>query len=196
MSVLTFREEDHTYWLDGLREVPSVSEVLKQARVTADLSKIPPKVLERKRNIGTALHKAAEYLIEGTLDRESLDFALLPYFKGLEKFFVEKRPDVISYEAMGWNEDLWVAGTWDLRYASQNGEGDHRTDYKTTYAKYASWGPQLALYDEIDGHTNRDVLWLKKDGTYALLPYQDDEDYSIGCAAALLYNWRKERKLL
>src|SRR5438128_7894060 len=67
----TFDPERHLYLVDG-RPVPSVTQVLHSARLAADYSMVPPDVLERKRIIGEYLHKATQYLDEGSLTSRPL----------------------------------------------------------------------------------------------------------------------------
>ena len=63
-QVLTFDPEKHEYRINGVL-VPSVSQILAPLY---DFSKIPRDVLERKRQIGTAIHKAIELDLLGDLD--------------------------------------------------------------------------------------------------------------------------------
>ncbi len=63
----SFDAERHLYLIQG-RPVPSVTQVLHSAGLSADYSMVEPAVLERKRIIGEYVHKATQYLDEGCLD--------------------------------------------------------------------------------------------------------------------------------
>ena len=82
MPPLEFNEERHEYRLDG-KIVPSVTQIL---RPLMDFSGIPPDVLEHKRQIGTAVHKAIELDLLGELDETSVAPALAPYFGAWRDF--------------------------------------------------------------------------------------------------------------
>ena len=61
---MVFDEVAHAYFLDG-KQLPSVTQLLKFV-VSFDF--VPPDVLEAKRQLGVAVHKACELLDEDDLD--------------------------------------------------------------------------------------------------------------------------------
>lgn len=57
-SDVTFDETTHTYWY-GMERLPSVSELMRPI-TSAYLTNIPEHILEWKRDLGTAVHRACE----------------------------------------------------------------------------------------------------------------------------------------
>lgn len=56
-------------WKDS---IPSVTTILRAVGLAPTFNGVPAHVLERKRQLGQALHRAIQYDIEGTLDETSL----------------------------------------------------------------------------------------------------------------------------
>lgn len=84
--MLTFEEETHTYRVDG-RRVPSVTQVLAPL-FRWDL--VPPETLERKRQIGNALHRAIHLELSGfTIDASTIDQSVMPFYNGWRAFRIE-----------------------------------------------------------------------------------------------------------
>lgn len=102
-----FREEDHSYWVNGER-YPGVTEILRETGQAKDWSDVPAYYRER----GSAVHKAVELWIKGTLDEESLDPVIVPYF---EQF-------------TGWARKKGMAGLW----LAENSYGSEKMVYAGT----------------------------------------------------------------
>jgi len=100
----TFDAERHLYLIQG-KPVPSVTQVLHSAGLSADYSMVAPEVLERKRIIGEYVHKATQYLDEGCLDLETVDPEIQGYLTGYEKFIRE------SGFGQTWSNAGWLAGS-------------------------------------------------------------------------------------
>jgi hypothetical protein len=103
MSIdFTFDGARHLYLVQG-RPVPSVTQVLHAAGLGADYSMVPPQVLERKRTIGHFVHKATQYLDDGSLDLASVDPELEPYLAAYQRFLGESgfRPQLIEHRVVG-----------------------------------------------------------------------------------------------
>src|SRR5579872_3558709 len=84
----TFDAQNRLYLVEG-RPVPSVTQVLHSAGVSADYSMISSEILERKRTIGEYVHRATQYLDEGCLDLESIDPEIQGYLGAYKKFIRE-----------------------------------------------------------------------------------------------------------
>jgi hypothetical protein len=84
----TFDADRPLYLVEG-RPVPSVTRVLHAVGLGADYTLVPLQALERKRIIGNFVHRATQYLDEGSLDLASVDPELQPYLCGYERFLRE-----------------------------------------------------------------------------------------------------------
>lgn len=143
--MLTFDPTPHRYAWDG-KPVPSVTQILAPLN---DWSAVPPSILERKRQIGTACHRAIELDLAGKLDEQSIDPAVLPYFHAFQRFRDECRFEPIFTELRVTNnelgEPLRYAGTTDI-YGNLNGV-PVLIDWKTSLLTNApAVGSQLAAY--------------------------------------------------
>lgn len=108
---LTFDELNHKYFFNEVA-VPGVSEVLREMGQAKDWSDVPGYYRDR----GQAVHLAIRYLLEGTLDRESLDPVIRPYLDQFEAFLVKLGPvsGIIFSEQPYYSTQWEYAGTIDL----------------------------------------------------------------------------------
>jgi len=191
--MLTFTEKDHSYKLDGLKLV-SVTQVLKEAGLS-DFSKVNPELLERAANFGTAVHKAIQLSVKGTLDMESLDTSLLPYLDQWRAFCEDFRYSPKEMEYQVFNKALGVAGAIDhLGYIKQEST---LVDIKTGHLKGADL-VQACAYAYLYPVGRVLILYLT-DNTYKVneIKRQDRKRYeSIFLAALSIYNFRKQEKML
>lgn len=191
---ITFEPEEHTYWL-GLERVPSVSEILRPLTETY-LAAIPEAVLNWKRDLGIAVHKACELLDLGTLDEESLDERIVPYLEGYKAFRVDFQPQWNAIEQIVFDDVRRYAGTMDR--AGELTTGPAIVDIKTSLQVQPSAAVQLWAYamahDEIE-QPDLLVLQLLKDGTYKLVPFTQYDEYDATWNALLtLYGWKKRNE--
>lgn len=190
MPMLKFDEATHTYTLDG-KVLPSVTTILRPLQ---DFSGIPAEVLERKRQIGTAVHKAIELDLEEALDESSLSEAVRPYFAAWLRFKAEFQLIPLWAETQVYAQ-AGYAGTVDLIC----GRGTQRwvIDYKTS----AQVGPVAALQTAAYAHAaherglvnhgpKRAALHLREDGTYRLIEHKDRGDLQTFLALLTIFNWR------
>lgn len=186
--MLTFDADSHTYRFCG-KVVPSVTQILDGF---VDLSFIPRDVLERKRQIGTAVHKAIELDTAGELDEDSIDESWGGYFMGWRKFRAESGFEVSSSEQQLYSQKYGFAGTCDL-IGTLPKAGLALIDAKTTTMLYPTVGPQTAAYAELANcpKAKRYALQLTPDGKYDLAPLTNRNDWSVFQAALILHNWRK-----
>ena len=56
----------------SLDQIPSVTQILRAVGLAPTFNGVPAQVLERKRQLGQALHRAIQYDVEGVLDESSL----------------------------------------------------------------------------------------------------------------------------
>lgn len=80
-----YDEALRAHTVNGL-PVPSVTQILRMTGVSADFSQVPAETLERKRQIGQAVHAAAHYFDEGDLVESSLAPEVIPYLEAWMRF--------------------------------------------------------------------------------------------------------------
>ncbi|MGO4278245.1 PD-(D/E)XK nuclease family protein [Cupriavidus sp. RAF20_2] len=184
MSALLFNEASHTYTADGV-VIPSVTQILAPLN---DLSFIKPDVLQYKRELGTAVHKATELYDQGELDEATVPAVVQPYLNGWIRLRAE-----LSFEILGMEERVFhpahrYAGTYD-RLVLLDGKRCI-WDLKTG-GMFPSYGPQTAAYknavEKASGKRveGRYTVELRDDGTYRLHEMTDPEDWPVflGCLA-------------
>lgn len=189
-DVFTFDDETHTYRL-GSRILPGVTDVLGDL---IDYSHIGRYILERKRQIGQALHRAIE--LGGELDPGSLDPAVEPYYRAWEKFQRDTEFHIVEQEQRGYHKLYRYAGTWDLvgEFARPRSPLV-LVDVKTLYELSPVSGLQTAAYAAIrDQHQRRKIqqrytLQLKNDGTYRLEGHDQRDDLAVFLACLQRYQW-------
>lgn len=184
--MLTFDADTHTYRWKGA-QVPSVTQVLAPY---TDLSKIPRAILERKRQIGTAVHKAIELDLADDLDEDSIAEECRGYFEGWRRFREQSYFGAALSEHQAYSEKFGYAGTLDLFGSLPSGPA--LIDTKCTTFVYPTAGPQTSAYAELIGKPKIDryILQLSPDGKYELHPCRDRADWAIFQAALTLHHWR------
>jgi len=192
----TFDAERHLYLVQG-KPVPSVTQVLHSAGLSADYSMVAPEVLERKRTIGEYVHKATQYLDEGCLDLATVDPEIQGYLAGYEKFIKESgfRPDLIERRLVGRINGVLCGGTID-RTGSMAGKL-WIIDLKCIERLYPSFALQTAGYELLlpkpvvpPFKYSRAILQLRRDGSYKLTAYSDSADFDVFRAALVVTAWK------
>lgn len=188
---ITFDADTHTYWY-GMENVPSVSEILRPI-TEKYLDTIPESILNWKRDLGIAVHKACELFDLGTLDEASLDERIVPYLEGYKRFMLDKLPTWHDIESIVFEETARYAGTLD-RAGSVDGHFSI-VDIKTSVSIQPSAAVQLWAYalahDEMVAPSLY-VLQLTGKGDYVLKEFTDYDLYSETWDALLaLRRWNK-----
>ncbi len=189
-NFLTFDEGAHEYKFKGVI-VPSVTQILQPLN---DFSGIPPAILENKRQIGVAVHKACELYDDDDLDEESLTPIVADYFAAWKRFKTENEVVVEMSEQRIFHALHRYAGTLD-RVLTLNGVRCV-LDLKTSATLNPAVGLQLAAYDMALGveKLKRFALQLKPNGLYKLQEYKDPKDYQVFTALLTLKNWRNQNE--
>lgn len=106
---LSFDEEHHIFTVKG-EVIPSVTTILKKAKLTPDWSKIDPWYAQR----GKYIHTATELWEKGTLDEDTVDKEILPYLNGYKSFRADYPVKVIGQEVKLWHPVYKFAGIIDM----------------------------------------------------------------------------------
>jgi hypothetical protein len=188
--MLTFAAETHQYRWDN-RIVPSVTQVLQQVQ---DFSMVALEVLERKRQIGVALHAAIEMGDE--LDPDSLDELVVPFYRAWRSFMADTGYKPRLNEQPIYSVKYNYAGKPDT--VGKLGRREALIDYKSAWDLHPATGPQTAAYlngayemDLCDRDLPRFALQLRHNGTYRLEPLTDPNDFSVFLSMLSIYNWKK-----
>lgn len=176
MSDLVFDKETHTYRMGG-RVISSVTQaILKAGLIDARW------FTEESRIRGTAVHEAIFYDVHNDLHKPSLHPVVVPYIEAWEKFKTQSKfkPMPKFCELRQWHPLYDYCGTPDL-LGMLNGRV-WLIDVKTGDCPTA--GIQTAAYREFPKirafSPMRASLRLKPDGTYRLLPHENDaNDFAI-----------------
>lgn len=191
-ATIEFDELRHIYQKDGV-VVPSVTQVLTLAGIS-DLSTVPAHILEKARQIGTAVHEAAQFLDEGDLDMESLDPSIVGYMVGYQRFREEHefKATLIEHRMVGEVDGMAYGMTLDRLGRMKGYDCEVLLDIKTSSRPSASWAIQTAAY--VDGYGCGDpfrlVVHVSKDGTFKLIPYNEGEDFEVWRSALRVAYWR------
>lgn len=192
---LTFDAATHTYRLDG-RVVRSVTQLIAQLYRGA-FDNIPEAILDRKRDIGVAVHAATELIDADDLDEASVDPAIAGYLEAYRKFLRVEKPEWSMSETQLGHPTLGYAGTLDR--AGLVRDSISIVDIKTVVTLHPAIGVQLAGYDILRQHAHstpmpakRYALQLRPDGTYKLVPYAHADDYKVFLSIVSLHNWMEK----
>jgi len=181
--LVTYNDERHEYRYGGV-VIPSVTQCIAPLYSGA-FDKIPQAVLERKTEIGKAVHLATELYDEGVLEESSLDDVVRGYFEGWKKFTAEHKCEWLGIEERVFHPSHKYAGKLDRK-----GFVDGRLfyiDIKTVSVVCKATGVQLAGYLEADSHMlpfnlkmmkpRRAAIQLKPDGRYEWHEFEDANDW-------------------
>lgn len=194
---IRFVEETHQYYVNGV-EYPSVSTVLAPFM---DFSRIPRDVLERKRQIGRATHKAIELDEAGELDLDTVDPQVEPYFHSWLLFKAVKPLRVFAAERIVYSKKHRYAGRLDLVVEFLDDPGVLWVlDAKAVHTISPATALQVAAYREAWNENEpvkinkRAGLQLKKDGSMAeIFPYdriRNKHDLNVFLNALNIQNWK------
>ena len=154
----SFRSEDHTYWLAGVR-LPSVTEILRACGLVFQGQE---SYLWR----GRVIHRCCELLARGLLDWRSVDPRILPWVQSYDKFLQHQKWIAHAVEFSSYSKSYFFAGTWDADF--QDG---WLIDLKSGGA--AKWHKlQIGGYWHLNGEhrkTRCGTLYLQDDGAIARL---------------------------
>jgi len=177
---LTFEDVGHLYRLGG-KEIPSVSQIIRDNRLGPDLSHVAIADLEHARALGTAVHAALHYLDEGTLDEGSVDPAVAPYVAAWLHFKAARRVAIVEMERRYADSAHWFAGTLDRIVAADGGQRV-LIDIKSGGVEGANY--QTAAYHFLAGESPSTRRWAvqlhpERLVPYSVHPYTSPRDWRI-----------------
>jgi hypothetical protein len=197
----TFDPEAHCYRDERGLIVPSVTQCLKSVGLVS-FDGVNPQVLERKRQLGTLVHKVTELYDKG----ESLSDFEIPeqvweYVQGYINFRgdCDFSPIIIETRMLGELHTMRF-GMQPDRVGDINGV-PHILELKCGAQEHPAWGVQLAGYGTgMYGprpSLSRAALQLGPQFPrgYKLHPYDDPTDYQTWTCALALTIWQHNKKL-
>jgi hypothetical protein len=173
-----------------VRSCPGVTSIL---RPLVDFSRVPPDVLEAKRDLGWRVHLACQLDDEDDLDPASIEPDVEPYFDAWKAFLRDSGARIVHNEQRVVEPTLLFAGTLDnvldirgVRWLA---------DKKTSIVTPMSAGPQTAGYMRALGDPSvkhRAAVRLRPDGTYRFDPLTGSDDWAVfaSCLAILRFKER------
>jgi len=206
--VLAFDPVGHEYRIDGAL-VPSVTQLLDDAGLTPDYSVVPPPVLKHARERGIHIDACCDLLDADDLDWRSVHPEALPYVEAWLAFRDYEGFTPLAAQVPLYHPRYGYAGTADA-VGLLPGHRPVIVERKSTAKMAATYALQTAGYAldglwcaPAGGGTLAPVPWerparlgvqLKRDGSYALVPYDDPDDLAAFLGVVALGRWRGARR--
>lgn len=199
-ATFTFDEVKHCYRDAEGFALPSVTQALKSVGLIS-LDGVPWPVLERKRQLGSLVHKVTELCDKGeNLDDFEIPEVILPYLEGYVNFRNDCgfTPDLVEYRILGNIHGMVYGMTLD-----RTGEIDgvnHILELKCGASEHPAWGVQLAAYDlGLHGKPTLPRVALQLGPQFArnykLHSYTEPTDYQIWGSALATTIWKQNKGL-
>jgi hypothetical protein len=195
-AALKFDEGRHEYTLDG-RPVPNVTRIIDWMNSYAH---VPTEIMNRARDIGTAVHLATALDDTDDLDVASIDPAVQPYLDAWRQFRADMSFKPMLVEKRVYSPTYGYAGTLDRAGLLQDMPA--LLDIKATAALMPANGPQTAAYKQAlmeQGYPGaagmaRYTVRLCPDLTppYRVDRYRSTDDLAVFICSLNIYNWRKK----
>ena len=160
MQKITFDQENHRYYIDGV-EVPSVTTVCRF--LAYDQKSDKPWLARVAADRGTSVHEACAAIDYGLYPEETEDIS--GYLKAYRRFLKDYRPD--------WEGIVELRAGLDIKTGTQLHDAPLRaqlTGYKRLLALDRGFYPEY-LY----------ALQLSKDGTYTMVDVRQDDELLNAC---------------
>lgn len=195
-----FDESKHAYYSSTGLLIPSVTQILK-AGGYINFDGVRVGVLERKRQLGTLVHKLTEIYDQGeNLDEYEIPDVVIPYCEGWANFRVDSGfiPNRIEHRMIGEVHSMCYGMCLDVDGWM---DGDYYIfEKKCGTSESPVWGLQTAAYDlGLNGKptARRAAVQLGPQfpRRYKLFPYSDPVDYQIWGAALAQNIWKQNHKL-
>ena len=182
--MITFRDEDHTYWKDGIN-YPAVTKVLEEMGFV-DSTWFD----EYSRTRGAYVHKAVELYNKGELLEEDLDERLAPYLDAWRRF--KKNSDIVILNSeLQVHSDIYrYAGTLDIECTINGRQAiiDLKSGIVAPVTALQLAAYVMARYENYYS-VKRYGLSLK-DGRATIVPFENFSDFGIWQAIMAVYNYK------
>lgn len=172
----------HEYRTEAGVIIPSVTQVLDSVGLV-DYDAVPGKTLERKRQIGDAVHYAARLYLQNDLDWSTVQSSWSGYLMAVLNFIEENEFEAEGVEQSGIYvaNGMPVAYTWDLLGRMKGIKHRVLVELKCAYREEPSWKYQTSAYEmtipkEKGEYIARVAVQLKKDGSYKPYLYENPRD--------------------
>lgn len=201
IDAFNFEEDGHKYIVQG-RSHPSVTGLLKKYGLI-DYSMVNPDVLERKRQLGSALHAWTErYDRDGNDDMLVLPEHAIGYAEAWINFRRQSGYELIQIERRLMTEimGLTIGGTPD-RVMRVKRTRDLVLDLKFCAMKMPAWAVQTAAYTMMEfrklhiGNTERCSCQLFPDGRHRLHWYTEESDGDTFMSIVALEAWKQNNNM-
>lgn len=190
-----FDAASHTYRVGGV-VWPSVTQIL--GAFDHGLDMVPEDVLNKKADLGRAVHRACELDDAGTLDESTVHPIVMPYLTQWRRFRAELQVEVLGNEHIVINRLHGYVGTNDrlLRFGRfKRAVCDIKSGMKRPWHEWQTGGYKAAAdrWDTpVDG---RCCLYLTPDN-YKLIVHEDDSDPAVFLNMAATYHAMKKKGVL
>lgn len=188
---LEFEEQQHIYTLRGM-ELPSVTKIM-QPLSSFIYSGVDARTLNAAAAKGTIVHNACENFIKFGIVDISAEYS--GYMDAFLKWHEDYSPEILASETRLYHKVMRYAGTADI-VAIVDGALT-LIDIKSTYnLEEMACGVQLEAYAQAfktDGLEiqAKQILHLKKDGTYKIMKFEryDPERWRVFGALKTVYDY-------
>lgn len=176
-------------------EYPRVTSIL--ADIFNPFSTIKPEIMAEAQERGTYVHKVTELYDKD--DLADYDKRYEKYFQAWEKLIKEIKPEFTEIEKKVVSEKYKYRGTLD-RVAVINSKLsilDIKTGCEMPYVDLQTAAYKIA-YEEQEKQKikNRFTAYIKKDGTYKLIPLTNTSDERVFLNALNIYNFKRNHNLI
>ena len=199
-------DDEHRYRVrvdNKLQEVPSVTTIMNDVGYYPWLFTFRDRDNDEKMEMlnaaakrGTAVHQITEDLDHGKDLPDKMAPELEPYVQAYIKFKSQNDIEITEIEKFVFNLEWWYAGALD-RVMTINGTPaivDLKTGQPadTTGIQLAAY---LLAYEKMGGKSGlaRFGLYLRKNGTYKLIPYRNTDDLPNFLAAVRVFRFKKRK---
>lgn len=202
MPKIEFDADGHRYTVDG-RQVPSVTQILEKAGLTANYTGISPAVLAYARDRGVHVDACCDLFDQGDLDVDSIHPDAVPYVQAWGRFCKEQQFVPFVHQGVIYHPELEYAGTFDVD--GFIADVPVLVERKCTAKISPTFALQTAAYTlpgvwlhnhpgekpyRYDAIVRRLVVQLKPDGTYRLAEHTNPLDFEAFKAAIIVARWR------
>ena len=210
--LVTLDELTHVYTDRGGLHPPSVTQIISCVPpFMGRFDRVDPELLERKRQIGTMVHRATHYYDENTLDWQTVDPVLVPYLEAWKQFRAEKHFTPLLMETCVYHAAYGYAGTLDRVGTADTRAGESLALIDIKCGDGSMAGPQLAAYLEAwrdmihagalpmmarhaGAHVSRWSVQLRDNGTYDITTHESRRDWNFFKAALEIYTFCRSQR--